>query len=80
MDKELKCVIFDLDGTLIDTAVSIMECIDYATEKLGYPELSYEDKLPFIGPPLVDSFMRAYGCSEQEAVELTAAYRVNLVF
>lgn len=73
--NKLKCVIFDLDGTLFDTARSIMECIDYSTDKLGYPRLSYEQKLPFIGPPLMDSYMKAYGCSEEEAKALILAYR-----
>lgn len=72
---DLKCVIFDLDGTLFDTARSIMECIDYSTDKLGYPRLSYEQKLPFIGPPLLDSYTKAYGCSEEEAKALILAYR-----
>ena len=69
------CVIFDLDGTLLDTSPGIMESVRYAAEKLGYPELNAAQLRSFIGPPLTDSFQRCYGCGEDEAWRLTAAYR-----
>ena len=68
-------VVFDLDGTLLDTSPGILECVRYASERLGYPELPNGQLLTFIGPPLKDSFMRCYGCDEEAAVKLTAAYR-----
>ncbi len=71
----LRCVIFDLDGTLLDTSPGILECVEYAADKLGYPVLPRQQLLTFIGPPLKDSFMRCYGCSPEEALALTAAYR-----
>ena len=71
----IQCVIFDLDGTLLDTSPGITECVRYAGEKLGYPSLSEEQLLSFIGPPLQDSFMRTYGCDRSQAEALTAAYR-----
>ena len=71
----IQCVIFDLDGTLLDTSPGITECVRYAGEKLGYPSLSEEQLLSFIGPPLQDSFMRVYGCDRSQAEALTAAYR-----
>ncbi len=36
-NEKIKCVIFDLDGTLIDGYKSIAESFNYAMEKLGYP-------------------------------------------
>ena len=71
----MKTMIFDLDGTLLDTSLGIMESIRYASAKLGYPELPMEQLLTFIGPPLTDSFMRCYGCDKEKADLLTAAYR-----
>ena len=71
----VKCVIFDLDGTLLDTSPGILESVQYATETLGYPELLTEQLLSFIGPPLPDSFIRCYGCDRAEAEHLTAVYR-----
>ena len=71
----MRCIIFDLDGTLLDTSIGIFECIRYAADKLGYPPLTDEQLHTFIGPPLKVSFMRWYGCDEAEGERLTAAYR-----
>ncbi|MCR5137477.1 MAG: HAD hydrolase-like protein [Oscillospiraceae bacterium] len=70
-----RCIIFDLDGTLLDTSPGILESVEYAAGKMGYPQLSQDQLLSFIGPPLQDSFMRCYGCDRGKADELTAAYR-----
>ena len=70
-----QCVIFDLDGTLIDTSPGIFESIVYSTEKLGYTRLSQSQLDSFIGPPIRDSFLRCYACDEAEANLLTAAFR-----
>lgn len=68
-------MIFDLDRTLLDTNPGILESFRYASENLGYPELTMEQLLTFIGPPLSDSFIRCYGCDKEEADRLTATYR-----
>lgn len=54
-------IFFDMDGTLINTEKSLMYCIDYAVKQTGLPEIPYETKLKFIGPPLLDSFMQYCG-------------------
>ena len=71
----IQCVIFDLDGTLLDTSPGITESVRFAAEKLGYPALTEELLLSFIGPPLKDSFMRCCVCGEAQAEALVAAYR-----
>ncbi|MGY3265655.1 HAD hydrolase-like protein [Lysobacter sp. HA35] len=47
---------FDLDGTLIDSAVGIMRCATYAFEKVGQPVPDEATLRTWIGPPLRDSF------------------------
>lgn len=54
-------IFFDVDGTLVNTEKSLLYCIDYAAKQTGIPEIPYETKLKFIGPPLLDSFMRYCG-------------------
>lgn len=71
----IKCVIFDLDGTLLDTSPGILESVRYAIEKLGYPPLPTHTLLTFIGPPLRDSFVRCCHCGTEEAGALTESYR-----
>ena len=40
----MKNVIFDLDGTLLDTSIGILDSVRYTIAALSYSELSY-DKL-----------------------------------
>ena len=47
---------FDLDGTLIDSAVGITRCVAYALEKMGEPVPPQAQLRRWIGPPLRDSF------------------------
>lgn len=49
-------LLFDLDGTLIDSAVGITRCVAYALEKLGEPVPAPQALRGWIGPPLRDSF------------------------
>ncbi|MGD9158682.1 MAG: HAD hydrolase-like protein, partial [Desulfobacteraceae bacterium] len=48
----MNTVIFDLDGTLSDSAEGIVRSINYALPKLGFNELPKEELLQYIGPPL----------------------------
>lgn len=73
--ENLKCAVFDLDGTLVDTSPGIIESVEYAITELHYPELSQEQMLSFIGPPLKTSFTRCCGCDGSEADRLTDIYR-----
>lgn len=73
----IKNVIFDLDGTLLDTTKGVLESIKYTAQKLKYPELAKEIYLKFIGPPVQQSFMEYYGCDKgqaQEAADMFRAY------
>jgi phosphoglycolate phosphatase len=47
---------FDLDGTLIDSAVGITRCVAHALEKSGEPVPPEHELRRWIGPPLRDSF------------------------
>lgn len=71
----IKNVIFDLDGTLLDTTEGVLESVKYSARKLGYPELAQETYLKFIGPPIQQSFMEYYGCGQEQAQEATDLFR-----
>ena len=70
-----RVILFDLDGTLTDSKEGILNCLRYVFEKLGDPVPSEERLLPFIGPPLKESFMNFCGYSEEKAVLATQVYR-----
>ena len=70
-------VVFDLDGTLTDSAQGIIKCLHFALNNLQL-ELPPESVLrKFLGPPLVHSFMQYCGISEELAIKATAEYRVR---
>lgn len=71
-----KTVLFDLDGTILNTAEGITEGVRIALEGKGLPPLSYEIREMFIGPPLRDSFQKYCGVDADMAEELLADYRV----
>jgi 2-phosphoglycolate phosphatase len=45
---ELACVLFDLDGTLVDTAPDLMHCLNRALVRHGFPEAGASVVKPFI--------------------------------
>lgn len=62
-----KYVLFDLDGTITESGVGIVNSILFALEKLGIREGNKEELKRFIGPPLVNSFIEYYGLDEEKA-------------
>jgi phosphoglycolate phosphatase len=66
-------VIFDLDGTLIDTKRGILSCLEHTFNTLGLPQYPEPDR--FLGPPLPDSFRRFCGMSESETDEAVRIFR-----
>lgn len=70
-----KIVLFDLDGTLVNTGEGITNCVRYALEKFGIKETDQKKLERFIGPPLWDSFQREYGFSEEDSWKAVAFYR-----
>ena len=70
-----KIAFFDLDGTISDSGVGIVNAITYAEDKLKLKKISLEDKKSCIGPPLNKSFMRLYGLNLKEAEHMIDVYR-----
>ena len=50
MHRRYTSILFDLDGTLVDTAPGITSCIAYTLETLGWPQESPEQLLLHCGP------------------------------
>lgn len=73
--KEYNYILFDLDGTLTEPAEGITNSVKYALEKYGILEVTTEELLKFIGPPLQDSFMEYYHFSEEDAIKAVGYYR-----
>lgn len=50
--KSIRHLIFDLDGTLIDSSDGVVDAVNYSLRMTGQPEQSEEKIKPFIGYPL----------------------------
>ena len=61
MLKNIKSVLFDLDGTLLDTSEGIINSVKYTIRCLGLRNLSDKVLSCFIGPPIQDSLIK-YCC------------------
>ncbi len=70
-----KNIMFDLDGTLVDSGRSVMGSVGYALEHFGYFDQPREKLRTFIGPSLYDSFVREYGMSDEDANKAVGLYR-----
>ncbi|MDQ0220016.1 pyrophosphatase PpaX [Peribacillus cavernae] len=72
MGNKITTLLFDLDGTLINTNDLIIASFT-ATLNHYYPDkYTREDILPFIGPPLSDTF---YSIDQERVEEMIARYR-----
>ena len=72
---QYETIFFDLDGTLTESGPGILKSVQYALAKFGIYEEDLSKLRPFIGPPLVYSFSKFYGMSEQDARRAMAYYR-----
>ncbi len=66
---------FDLDGTLTPSAPGIFASVRYALEKFSITGQTDAQLMPFVGPPLVDSFSKFYGFSHEDSLEAVRLYR-----
>ncbi len=77
MDKKplYDAILFDLDGTIIDSGAGVTNSVRYALVKMGRPVPSYEVLKTFVGPPLTESFMRECAMTAEEAEYAVDCYR-----
>jgi phosphoglycolate phosphatase len=75
IDAAFDVVLFDLDGTLIDPRLAITGSVQYALARQGIIVEDLDLLLPFIGPPLIESFQRYFGFDLERAIEAVEAYR-----
>ncbi|HEY5230380.1 MAG TPA: HAD hydrolase-like protein, partial [Galbitalea sp.] len=75
MTAPFTSILFDLDGTIVDSAPGITETLVYTFETMGWPVPSPAELLAFVGPPILDSFRDRAGMSLGEAAAALDIYR-----
>ena len=73
--ERFQYILFDLDGTLTDPAVGITNSIMYALKKYNIKVNDRSEMYKFIGQPLLESFMKYYGFTEEEGKKAIEYYR-----
>lgn len=68
-------VLFDLDGTITDSAPVILDALEVTLAELGLPVPVREELLHYVGPPLTEGFERFAGLTGQANSEAVALYR-----
>ncbi len=70
-------ILFDLDGTITDSAPGITASLAHTLQSLGRPVPDKAGLLAYVGPPLLDSFRQLAGMSEEQAWEAIGVYRAD---
>ena len=70
-----KVILFDLDGTLTESGEGITKSVQYALERIGKPEPDLERLKVFVGPPLMEMFMKYAQIDEETAKRAVEIYR-----
>ena len=70
-------MLFDLDGTLIDSTPDIWASIRVAAAELGLPEPTPGQLRSMVGPPLEEGFTGAFGLAPDDVARAVAAYRAH---
>jgi phosphoglycolate phosphatase len=68
-------ILWDLDGTIIDSSPGVFESFNHTFRTIGMPELTPAEMQPFMGPPLRTTFGELLGMSHEETEEALALYR-----
>lgn len=69
------CILFDLDGTITDSAPGITGTLVDTFVELGRPVPTPAELLAYVGPPLLDAFRALGGMSVDEAQSALEVYR-----
>ena len=68
-------IIFDLDGTLINSGPGIIHAVQYALKKYGINETDMTVLKSFVGPPLNQQFINCYNFSHEQSLEAVKYFR-----
>ena len=68
-------IIFDLDGTMLDTSPGIFNSVRYAEKKMGFKPIDENQLASFVGPPPKEMYMKTYNVDEETAMQAAKYHR-----
>ncbi len=75
MTPDWTCVLFDLDGTIADSAPGITATLALMFTELGMPVPTPAELLRYVGPPILEAFHDFAGMNEKKAARALDIYR-----
>lgn len=77
LTRTWSAILFDLDGTITDSAPAITSSLAHTFELLGRPVPPVSELLAYVGPPLLAAFREYAGMTATEADEALVVYRAH---
>ncbi|CAN5415995.1 HAD family hydrolase [soil metagenome] len=68
---------FDLDGTIVDSAPGITSTLAFTFADMGLPIPSPAELVAYVGPPILDSFRDLAGFDKAESAQALAIYKAE---
>ncbi|MEO6942810.1 MAG: HAD hydrolase-like protein [Terrimesophilobacter sp.] len=75
MKPDWTCVLFDLDGTLADSAPGITSTLALMFQELEMPVPPPAELLKYVGPPILEAFHDFAGMNEKKSAKALDIYR-----
>lgn len=75
--NKYKYVLFDLDGTISESALGVRKSIEYTINKFNKTMPDLDDYTLYIGPPIYDTFKNVCKFKDDEIEEAISVYREN---
>lgn len=68
-------VIFDVDGTLLDGTEGIIKSVKYAIDEMNLSQITEEQLISFVGPPVQNSAKNIFNLNDNDAQEFANIFR-----
>src|SRR5690554_4619677 len=75
MKPNWSCILFDLDGTIADSAPGITASLAHMFEEMGLPVPAPSELVSYVGPPILDAFREFAGFTKAESETALEIYR-----
>ncbi|WP_455129541.1 HAD family hydrolase [Pseudoramibacter alactolyticus] len=72
---QYRTVLFDLDGTLMDTGPGIFAAFRHVQQGMKWPALTDKQLRALVGSPLIDSYVKTFGLTPEEGRQAAVMHR-----
>ena len=73
--SKYQAVLFDLDGTLLDTSEGILSSVKYTIDVMGFEPIDEDYYETFIGPPIQHTLQKIYHLDDKTRDKAAAIFR-----